>query len=490
MERIHNKKHRNLKILFTTPPYNEQFRDRDVMHLFPSLGLLYLISNTKKFFPGIETTYFEGNCFLKNYVETILKMSPDIIAISVSFFNSQEAIRAINDIKRHMKKTFIIVGGPYATSSPEIILKKSNADVCVIGEGEKTFIELLKFIRGEIKKQDSIKGIAFRKRNKIIITPKRDLETNLDKYPFPYWDAINIKDYPDYFYHKKTPEMIFISSRGCPFNCNFCSNPVWKVSTPLKRFRSSKNIKEEIRTLVRKYGVKEIFDYSDEFNIDLKWAYSVCRGIEQLKFEDISFKCMLHASNVTEELASSLKKMGTWFVHIGVESGNQTTLDGIGKNLTIKGIVNACKILKRHKIKVGGFFILYHIWEKDNKLFYETTKDVENTLDFAKYLLKKGLLDYISWGFLIPTPGSRVYETCKKFHLLTNKNLEEYHNDDMVFSLPDVKEAEMKKIKFKGMMLEGLNAVKKGNVNLKQLKYIFQKVLTMMKYAIESSLAK
>jgi hypothetical protein len=103
-------KNKNLRILFTTPSYNEQFRDRNIMHLFPSLWLLYLISNTKKYFPGIETKYFEGNCFPEEYVNTILKISQDIIAISVFFFNSKEAIEAINNIKSHMKRTIIVVG--------------------------------------------------------------------------------------------------------------------------------------------------------------------------------------------------------------------------------------------------------------------------------------------------------------------------------------------------------------------------------------------
>lgn len=483
-------KNKNLKILFTTPPYNKETKDKNFMHMFPNLGLLYLISNTRKYFPKIETKYIEGDCWFDEYVEKIREIAPDVVAMSVSFFNSQDAINSIIAIKKCMKNPFVIVGGPYATSSPEVILTKSNADVCVLGEGEKTFIELLKFVNCEIKNLDRIKGIAFKRKNKIIITPKRDLEKNLDRYPFPYWDAINIEDYPGYFYHKKTPEMIFISSRGCPFNCNFCSNPVWKVLLPWKRFRSPKNIKEEIRTLVKKYGVKEIFDYSDEFNIDLKWANGVCREIERLKLKNISFKFMLHASTVSEELANSLKEIGTWFVHIGIESGNQKTLNGIGKNLTIEQVINACRIFKKHKIKTGGFFILYHVWEKDNKLYYETTKDVEKTLNFAKYLLKKGLLNYISWVFLIPTPGSRAYDTCRKFNLLTTKEAKQYHYEEISFSLPGVSKKDMEQIKLKGMMLEGLNAIKHGNVNLQQSKYIFKKIIKMIEYYIDSSFTK
>jgi len=475
-------KEKNFKIVFTPPPNNQKFKDRNFMHLLPNLGLLYLISETKKYFPDISTEYFEGKCFMKEYAEEIVRKNPDVLAISISFFNSTEAIAAINEIKKRMKKIFIVAGGPYATTSPELILLKSKVDVCVLGEGERTFVEILRFLKGESSSLSHVDGIAFRKNSEIIRTPKRALEENINRYPFPYWDAVEIKDYPGYFYQKKRPEMFITSSRGCPFNCNFCSNPVWKLSMPWKRFRSPKNIREEIRTLVGKYGIKEIYDWADEFNIDLEWAEKVSREIRHLGLDSVVFKCMLHASRVNEKLANSLERMGTWFVHLGIESGNQETLNGIGKNLRISQVRNACRILKRHKMKIGGFFMLYHVWEKDGSLHYETTEQVNNTLSFAEKLMREGLLDYITWGFLIPTPGSRAYETCKKFNLLKNRNAEEYHYDEILYSLPGVPESEMRNVKFRGMILEGINALKHGNLNLKQIRYIFQRVRKMADY--------
>jgi anaerobic magnesium-protoporphyrin IX monomethyl ester cyclase len=477
---------KNLRILFTTPPHNNSTKNKNFMHMFPSLGLLYLISETKKYFPDADEKYLEGDYLLDDYAKKVTKISPDIVAISVSFFNCEDAVKTIKRIKKEKRSTFVIAGGPYATSSPEFILEKGNADVCVIGESEKTFVELIRYAKGEIKKLAHIDGIAFRKNGKILRTKKREFETDLNRHPFPYWDSVDFSRYPGYFYHKRSPEMIFVSSRGCPFNCNFCSDPVGKLSKPWKRYRSPKNIKAEIKTLSERYDIKEMFDFSDEFNIDLKWANQVGKAIKSLGLKDVNFKCMLHASRVTEALASSLEGIGTWFVHLGIESANQRTLDGIGKNLRISQVVNACRILKKHHIQIGGFFILYHVWEKDNRLCYETTADVENTFDFATHLLKTGLLDYISWAFLIPTPGSRAYETCRKFNLLKNEKSEEYSHDEISFSLPGISKSEMKIIKLRGMLLEGINAVKKRHINLRQLKYIIQKINRMLHYFVES----
>lgn len=124
-----------------------------------------------------------------------------------------------------------------------------------------------------------------------------------------------------------------MSSRGCPYNCVYCSNPVWKYNKPWYRLRTPKNVVDEIEFIVNKLGIKEIYDQTDEFNGNMKWAKAVCdeiihRGIK------VSLKAQMRSDHMDRELADKMKAAGFWLSLIGVESGNIRTLKGINKKVT------------------------------------------------------------------------------------------------------------------------------------------------------------
>jgi anaerobic magnesium-protoporphyrin IX monomethyl ester cyclase len=147
------------------------------------------------------------------------------------------------------------------------IIMEERADIVVIREGERTFTELLEFYTnddfspGKFKKID---GICFKEGDKIIKTAYRPFIAALDSIPFPARDLIKMENYKGYPLFRASPSTTILCSRGCPFNCTFCSNNVWKCSKPSYRTRGPQNIADEIETLV-KQGYKEFFDNSDEF---------------------------------------------------------------------------------------------------------------------------------------------------------------------------------------------------------------------------------
>ena len=154
--------------------------------------------------------------------------------------------------------------------------------------------------------------------------------------------------------------MMIIVSRRCPYNCTYCANPVWKANKPWYRVRSAENIVEEIELLYH-MGIREITLRCDEFNINLAWSIEVCQKIRNLQHDDLYFQTVLRADKVTKELAKALKAINCWLVSLGIESGNQRTLDGYGKKITLEQIVNASKILKEEGIKITGFFMIYNV---------------------------------------------------------------------------------------------------------------------------------
>jgi radical SAM superfamily enzyme YgiQ (UPF0313 family) len=325
-----------MKVLLANPPRKGRFSYES---FYPNLGLLYLASYSRTLYKSnLDIQYLEGYFHsIDSFINKVSKHNPDVIGLSFSTLTSEVAYETVNRLKEEFPHILIICGGPHPTVMPSQVLQQSQADVVVIGEGERTFLELLQAYSAK-RSFANVAGIAIRHNEDVLFTPKRSLIANLDSIPFPAWDLVNLKRYPGYIWKKTSPDVCMISSRGCPFNCTFCSNPVWKVNKPWVRFRSPDNVASEVKMLWEKYGAKEIYDFSDEFNASLRRSIEICKEIASLEL-NMNFKVQLRADKITEELAKNLKAMGCWLVGIGIESGNPETLRGINKRLHLRKLL-------------------------------------------------------------------------------------------------------------------------------------------------------
>ncbi|NVM54126.1 MAG: radical SAM protein [Candidatus Helarchaeota archaeon] len=466
-----------MKVAFGDPPM-QYLRFTQALSS-PNIGILYLISYLRKMNNQVQTYYIQPYLNLKQHIEKLKQISPDLYGIS--FANSLQN-RAYNTIK-HVRKNFptipIICGGACPSADPEGVLNNSDADICIIGEGEVTSHELVDFYMNNKSDLHKIPGIAFRDNDQIIKTPPRPLIKDLDTIPMPAWDIINFSNYSGITLKKKSPDTCIVSSRGCPFNCTFCSNPVWKANKPWLRARSPKNIAEEIQYLYGR-GIREIYIRADEFNINPKWCIEVCEEIQKLDLKGMYFQCNLRADNFPEELAKAMHDANFWMVHLGIESGNQRCLDGINKRITIKSILDTCQKLKKYKIKTFGFFMMFNIWEENNNLQFESPKEVKHTFAFARYLLRHKLISNISWGFATPMPGAKLYQIAKKYKII-KPNLKETSPWEITVNLPNVSEKTMLSIRRKGMILQGLYGILSGNLNWRNWRHILSKVKYILK---------
>lgn len=477
-----------MRVVLTNPPQPKRSYYRA---FYPSLGLLYLASYVERYsdLRNLEVIYLEGSDYdLDGYFKKISKINPDIIGLTFVTSNSPIAYTTINRIKKEFEQVPVICGGPHATAMPVDVLEKSRADVCVIGEGEVTFLKLLEAYatKGNLS---NIEGLGIRKDKKIFLTPSRSLIKDLDSIPFPAWDKIELKNYSGYMLKRSWPDVCIMSTRGCPYNCNFCSNSVWKHSKPWIRMRSPENIVKEIDFLIDR-GAKEIFDYADEFNANPNWAIKVAEKIAK-RNSDTLFKLQLRADKITEKLANSLSKMGCWLAHVGIESGNQEVLDGIDKKISLKQIVRGLRLLKKHDIKTQGFFMIFNVWEENGQLRFENPQMCEKTLRFARELISAGLLDNISWSITTPLPGSELYDLCLRHNLIDEKiSFSEFDTEKLVMKMPDVGQRDVAKIKFKGMCLQLYCSVFHGDVNLKTRSVLTRKLRTFIDYGLQYLFSK
>lgn len=329
---------------------------------------------------------------------------PDILAVSCrtnewSFIN--KLFQSAN-LDRILK----IFGGPHATTLPKEVL--SIADIAVIGEGENTFLEILK----RISAQEDIKNIAgcwVKDNGKIIENEMRDLILDINQLPFPYWKIFDDIHYRNSFINSfnKNIKVVgsFEGSRGCPYNCSYCTNDyLKKLHVNKGKWRREKS-PERI--------IQEIELFRDEYGLDyLYWIDEILlTDIERLKrFRDlytskvkVPFIFMERPENMNDEKVSIIKEAGAQRVSIGIESGDEN----IRKNLlnryySQETVISAFQTAKRHNLITHAFTMIGFPGEDLNSL-KETRK-----------LLMRARPDTVQTTIFFPLPRTELYDKVVK----------------------------------------------------------------------------
>jgi anaerobic magnesium-protoporphyrin IX monomethyl ester cyclase len=326
----------------------------------------------------------------------------------------EEALRFAQLLRRDCE--FLVAGGPLPTSNPEEFL--SSFDVVVVGEGEQTMLELV-FAEQNHTSLEKVDGIAFKNTDQIRFTRARGFIEDLDTVPFPLREMFDNAAYKRYYARRfgYTTTSV-ITSRGCPFQCDFCSRPIFG-----NRFRSRtpRNIAEEVEC-VQKLGYDRIWFADDCFTLDRKRLLDICDELIRRRIS-IGWECLSRVDTVDSTVAKRMKRAGCMRVFFGIESGNDSILKVMRKQATVKQARDAVSIFKNAGVQTGAFFILGYPGEDD-----ETVLD---TVNFASSLP----LDYLSFTFPYPIPGTRLFERVKDkmlcqelkeptgFHLMKHKLL-------------------------------------------------------------------
>lgn len=258
-----------------------------------------------------------------------------------------------------------------------------------------------------------------------------------------------MSDYRGYHLCKQTPDYPILFSRGCPFDCVFCANEHWNLSKPKVRFRSPKNIADEMEELANTYGIREFNNVADELNNHPRIAPEICEEIKRRRL-GVTWKTMLRADKVPEELVRTMVESGCWMASLGIETGNPETMVGIRKGLTHEQIQNACRLFKKYGLKVQGYFMLFNAWEEDNELCFEDAEMSRNTVRYARRLFSQKLLDYMGWSVTTPYPGSELYGIAVRHGLIKPELVGEWddwkQNALFVMKLPGVDELQQARV--------------------------------------------
>lgn len=379
-----------------------------------NLSLLYLASYLRREFPSAHVEYISQRPPVDYHIQRIEAIRPDFYALSFTSFAAAQAYDLVRTLKRRFPWLRVVCGGPHVTALPEDPLRRAGADVSVIGEGEMTFAEIVAAREDLDNALPRINGVGFLRQGRYLETPARATIEDLDSIPFPDRDLIDQSDFCGLTYSRARPNTEMVITRGCPYRCVFCANPVFRLrSGPLYRARSPKNIAAEAEDLYRR-GYREIYLHSDELNVRLDWSIEVCKELAALNHPDLFFQCNMRVEPMSEEFADWLKRANFWLVRLGVESASDRVLTGIKKRMSLQKTERACEMLARRGIKVFAFLMMFNLWEEKGQLRHESADEVQRTISTVYRLWRQRKLHYSSWQFAVPVPGAELYHIARR----------------------------------------------------------------------------
>ena len=393
-----------MKILLVEPKMPKPLRvGTGLNEIVEPMGLCYISSYLKKhgYNTKIIQQYFMTD---KEIVRKIVNEKPDIIGFTAFTCTYPRVKRLVKAIKEKIN-VLTVLGGVHATADP--INSCRDFDVVVLGEGEETMLELVRKI-SKGKDWRKIKGIAYynKEKNKEIINPRRD-RINFASQPWPDRSDLNIKIYKSHFITNIMPSRVrnvatILSSKGCPYNCSFCTNKL--MWNQIVRARPIKDVVDEMEMLNKKYQVDYIWFHDETFTFDKNRIKELYREIIKRKL-DIYWGCMGRVNNVDIKTVRMMKKAGCRYIGYGVESADSQILKKINKQITLKVIEKAMKITFDVGIIPRAYFMI--------GLPYDTRKTLKKMKRFA---IKIHALSYRFSNFY-PFLGTRDREFIDKNNL-------------------------------------------------------------------------
>jgi len=402
--------------------------DFEAHRFAPPFGILFLGDALERAGYKVKLVHEPGTkAVIQKLLEEISEEKPVLVGFS-SFTSS--ALAPTKTASIEIKKRFdipLVWGGVHATILPEQTLENDFIDVIGIGEGEETIVELAASISANglsPRGLSEIRGIGFKKDGRTIINEARPFIRNLDNHS-PAWHLLDIEKYiydRQHFYaqigSKLSGERIgaLITSRGCPWRCGYCYNCA--VNKRVFRAQSVDKVIDEIQFL-KKFGVSTLIFEDDNLFSDRE------RALEIIRKANISWSSTIRADCLAkwgENFVKELSENGCLELRIGAESGSQTVLDIMKKDISVEQIKEAAGLCSRYKIRTFLNFMI--------GIPGESWSDVCRTLNLMDELGE--MSEYVtigSPGIYLPYPGTFLHREAVKKGFETPRSLHEWSKD-------------------------------------------------------------
>jgi anaerobic magnesium-protoporphyrin IX monomethyl ester cyclase len=349
----------------------EDPKEIQIMKPYAPLGILYLCSHLRQqgFQVEVFDTTFSSRESLFRHLQT---EKPSVLGIYANLMTRSNVVEIIRVAREAGWR--VIVGGPEPGAYAQEFLE-SGADFVVLGEGESTMQELLTAFRDGVEISSNvwkskIAGTAYLDDEGVFHqSPPRAQIADLDAQPWPARQAIDLHRYVDTWRtHHKQGSVNFITARGCPYKCRWCSHQVYGQT---HRRRSPIKVVDELEWLLTEYTPDIAWVSDDVFTINHEWIRKYAAEMRRRNLH-IPFECISRADRLNEEMLDLLAELGCFRIWIGSESGSQRLLDSMDRGVKVEQVQRAIEMSRARKIQSGMFLM----WGYEG----EEMEDIEATI--------------------------------------------------------------------------------------------------------------
>ncbi|MDD4857918.1 MAG: radical SAM protein [Candidatus Krumholzibacteria bacterium] len=428
-----------MKVLLVSPPAGISYASLGINR--PPLGLAYIASIIRD---EHEVQIADFNVDRKSW-----KKFPfgafDVVGISVDTSRYHSALK-IAALAKAAGAT-VVMGGPHVSFMDEEALTSGPVDYVVRNEGEYSFLSLMDFLSGK-RPFEAVRGVSRLEGGACTRTPDAPFIQDLDSLPFPARDLLSLDRYREKMNGRPTTTLA--TSRGCPYNCHFCSSS--QFFGVRWRARSAENVIEEIATLHDEHHFRALSFVEDNFTFSPERAVAISEKIIA-KGWNLIWGAWSRVDTIVKhpDMVQTMARAGFKWTFVGFESGSQKVLDEYGKKAMTQDALRAMKILKENGVGVTGSFIL--------GAPAETKSMMKDTVRFAKKLNPHR----VQFTILTPFPGTKLYETVRS-RLLTD-DWRRYTGLHPTIRLDHVSSKEMKK-QLAGAYIAFYARMKQGAANM------------------------
>jgi len=361
-----------------------------------------------------------------NYKKTILDEMKESLCLGITAMTSyqiHDALYVCKAIKNKYPKKKIIWGGWHSSILPKQTLGNKFVDIVCIGQGERTFPEVIKAIEGK-KSLAEIEGIGYKIKNRQIFTKSRKV-ADINSFPDIPFKLVDIESHISATKIGKRT-INYISSYGCPFNCGFCAESV--VNKRMWSGLDAKRVVKDIKVLYQKHGIDSIIFNDSNFFVSEERTREICQGLLSKKIKIRWGHANGTASVMNKFKKSTFKLMsqsGCCSILIGAKSGLNGILRYINKSGNVQDIIKFTKTCGKFGIKIIPSFIIGFPKSKTNKSI-TIADEFWSTLNLIKQMMKITKNMEILWFNYTPYPGTSLYCQSLKLGLKEPENLENW----------------------------------------------------------------
>jgi anaerobic magnesium-protoporphyrin IX monomethyl ester cyclase len=387
---------RNPRVLLVDPYVaKEDPMERKFVELYPSLGLLTLAAYLRDRSVDVEIVDLTFARDLRPFATGLRSFAPDVVGVHTKTLTYPRAL----DVARRARDAgaVAVAGGPDSATRTEFYLS-SGFDVVVPGEGEGSILEIAR-AAAEGRDIDGIPGTVVQRDGRLVRGPVRPLLRDLDALPLPAWDLIDMEAYLGQW-ERTTGERraAVLTSRGCPFDCSWCSKPTFGRSF---RQQSPERVIEELRALRQRYRVDYVRFCDDVFGISRPWIDRLLTLLEEERL-GLQWECLARVDLLKPDLLHRMRSTGLARVYVGVESGSQKMLDLMNRGTRLAQVERTAAALRAEGIRQFWFLMLGYPGE--------TLEDIEATLQ----LFRRFSPEEYSVSIAVPIPGTRFHDKVRE----------------------------------------------------------------------------